>query len=181
LRRLSVDLAAVTGAQADRMTRDDGWRLLTIGRQIERLACMAGTLAAFEATGALREESGFDLLLVLADSSVTYRALYQGRQELPPLLHLLVQDAANPRALACVVEVLRAEVARLPAPPTELLALLTPPENWPSLAKLCSPDAEHRLPALATLARHLRAAAHALSDAAGARYFSHAAGYQVLG
>jgi uncharacterized circularly permuted ATP-grasp superfamily protein/uncharacterized alpha-E superfamily protein len=181
LRRLSVDLSAVTGAQADRMTRDDGWRLLTIGRQIERLACLAGTLAAVEATGAVDEEAGFDLLLVLFDCTVTYRALYQGRQELPPLLHLLVQDAANPRALACVVELLRGEVARLPAPPAELLALLPLPEGWPALVALCTADAQPRLPALAELAQRLRMAAFRLSDGVGARYFSHAAGYQVLG
>ena len=180
LRRLSLDLAAITGAQADRMTRDDGWRLLTIGRQIERLGCLAGTLAAFEATGALREEGGFDLALLLADSSVTYRAMYQGRQELPPLLHLLVHDGANPRALACVVEVLRAELARLPKPPAESLALLPPPEGWPSLAALCTADEAGRLPALAMLAQQLHKAAFALSDATGARYFSHAGGYQVL-
>jgi uncharacterized circularly permuted ATP-grasp superfamily protein/uncharacterized alpha-E superfamily protein len=181
LRRLSVDLAAVTGAQADRMTRDDGWRLLTVGRQTERLACLAGALAALEATGALADESGFDLALALADSTVTYRALYQGRQDLAPLLHLLVVDTANPRSLACVVELLRAELARLPAPPADVLALLPPPEQWPSLARLCTHDAERRLPALAGLVRGLRAAAFALSDAVGARYFSHAAGYQVLG
>ncbi|MCU0938981.1 MAG: circularly permuted type 2 ATP-grasp protein [Burkholderiaceae bacterium] len=181
LRRLSVDLAAVTGAQADRMTRDDGWRLLTVGRQIERLACLAGALAALEATGALADEAGFDLALALADSTVTYRALYQGRQELAPLVHLLVVDAANPRSLACVVELLRAELARLPAPPAALLALLAPPEQWPALERLCTHDAQRRLPALAGLVRGLRTAAFALSDATGARYFSHAAGYQVLG
>ncbi|MFO0208378.1 MAG: alpha-E domain-containing protein, partial [Betaproteobacteria bacterium] len=30
LRRLSVDLSGITGAQADRLRRDDGWRLVTI-------------------------------------------------------------------------------------------------------------------------------------------------------
>jgi len=181
LRRLSVDLAAVTGAQADRMTRDDGWRLLTVGRQIERLACLTSALIAFESTGALADDAGFDLLLTLADSTVTFRALYQGRQELAPLLYLLVADADNPRALACVVEHLRAELQRLPPPTAELLALLVPPIAWPSLKALCTPDAAQRLPALAELAQALRAAAFALSDAAGARYFSHAASLRVLG
>ena len=36
LDHLAMQLAAVTGAQTDRMTRDDGWRLLSIGRHIER-------------------------------------------------------------------------------------------------------------------------------------------------
>jgi uncharacterized alpha-E superfamily protein len=49
LRRLSVDLAAVTGAQADRMTRDDGWRLLTVGRQIDpRVVLIAGLVGDVE-------------------------------------------------------------------------------------------------------------------------------------
>ncbi len=181
LRRLSLDMAAITGAQADRMTRDDGWRLLAIGRQIERLACMSSTLSAFEATGALHEDAGFDLLLALADSTVTYRALYQGRHEFPPLLHLLVQDAANPRALACIAELLGAELARLPTPPPALLQALAPPAAWPSLAQLCAADGAGRLPALAGLTAKLVEAARVMSDAIGARYFSHAAGYQVLG
>jgi uncharacterized circularly permuted ATP-grasp superfamily protein/uncharacterized alpha-E superfamily protein len=181
LRRLSIDLAAITGAQADRMTRDDGWRLLAIGRQIERLAVMAGTLAAFEHTGALHEEEGADLLLALADSTVTYRALYQGRQELPPLLHLLIEDGANPRALGCIVELLRTELIRLPQPSAELLTLLAPPEHWPTLARLCLRGDQRRLPELAQLTAALSEGAYALSDAIGARYFSHAAGYQVLG
>jgi uncharacterized circularly permuted ATP-grasp superfamily protein/uncharacterized alpha-E superfamily protein len=181
LRRVSADLAALTGAQADRMTRDDGWRLLTIGRQLERLACLAGTLAAFESTGAMHEEAGFDLLLALFDSTVTYRALYQGRQELPPLLHLLVQDSANPRALACVVELLRSELLRLPAQPQELLRLLPAPEEWPALQLLCERRDGTRLPALAFLTDAMREGAYALSNAIGARYFSHAAGFQVLG
>ena len=37
LDRLALQLAAVTGAQTDRMTRDHGWRLLTVGRLLERL------------------------------------------------------------------------------------------------------------------------------------------------
>jgi uncharacterized alpha-E superfamily protein len=40
LDRLALQLAAVTGAQTDRMTRDHGWRLLTVGRLLERLVGM---------------------------------------------------------------------------------------------------------------------------------------------
>ena len=180
LKRLSIDLAAITGAHADRMTRDDGWRLLAVGRQVERLACLASALAAFEATGALHDDAGFDLALTLADSSVTYRALYQRRQELPAFLHLLVQDGDNPRSLACVVESLRAELARLPRGVQELVGLLDPLEAWSPLATLCAADAQGRLPALAATAASLRNGAYALSDAIGARFFSHAAGLRAL-
>src|SRR5690606_10231701 len=41
----STMLAAITGGQTDRMTRDDAWRLLSIGRHIERLDFLAHALA----------------------------------------------------------------------------------------------------------------------------------------
>jgi uncharacterized alpha-E superfamily protein len=45
LKTASDHLAAITGAQTDRMTRDDGWRLLSIGRHIERLGFLASRTA----------------------------------------------------------------------------------------------------------------------------------------
>ena len=41
LETLSGRTAAMTGQQTDRMTRDDGWRLLSIGRHLERLPSLA--------------------------------------------------------------------------------------------------------------------------------------------
>jgi uncharacterized alpha-E superfamily protein len=40
----SSALAAITGAQTDRMTRDDGWQLLSIGRHVERLGFLSSAL-----------------------------------------------------------------------------------------------------------------------------------------
>jgi uncharacterized alpha-E superfamily protein len=141
LKSLAMQLSAITGSQTDRMTRDDGWRLLTIGRQIERLSAMAGLLGALFRRNAVLGDSGFNMLLDLFDSKITYRAYYPGRQEVPALLNLLVQEPANPRSLACVLNVLRKEVARLPdtvaGPAADLVRLL--PENGvgASLADLC--------------------------------------------
>jgi len=45
-------------------------------------------------------DDGFTLLLRLFDSLITYRAQFQARREVLPLLHLLVQDTDNPRSLA---------------------------------------------------------------------------------
>jgi uncharacterized circularly permuted ATP-grasp superfamily protein/uncharacterized alpha-E superfamily protein len=172
---LAFRLAAITGAQTDRMTRDDGWRLLTAGRQIERLGSLSFALQAVFESKAIFDDDGFDLLLALFDSRITYRALYQRRQEIPPLLDLLVQDAANPRALACIAGVLRAEIARLPTGDAEHLAALLPDASgWPPLADLCAVDEAGRFERLFEFTGELQASAAQLSNAIEERFFSHA-------
>ena len=117
-------LAAITGAQTDRMTRDAGWRLLSIGRLLERLITGAQRLAVFLQEGAHRSEPGVDALLELFDSSLTFRARYQRREELLPLADVLVLDETNPRALAGVLRRLRTELGKLPGDPAVWASLL---------------------------------------------------------
>ena len=178
LEHLATQLYAVTGAQTDRMTRDDGWRLLTIGRQLERLSAMSNALAVLLARDALQHEKSFGLLLGLFDSTITYRSLYQRRQELPALLDLLVFDEDNPRALACMLRVLRSEVARLPDTGSEtahdLLAPFPPEGIGADLATLAMRDASGRHAALFALTTQLDGLARQLSSSISLRYFSHA-------
>lgn len=201
LARADTHLAAITGAQTDRMTRDDGWRLLSIGRQIERLSFHADVLAeAFErgnagppqvasasSGGGLGEdqtwghtqslalsEDGFGLLLGVFDSTITYRAQFQARREGPPLLHLLVHDTDNPRALAWVARTLRERFVKLarhdPAWAADIAAGLPAPERWP-LAELAAPG-----PALVEHLRRAVAQAGELSSLISQRYFAHVIG-----
>ncbi|NBS96844.1 MAG: hypothetical protein EBT08_11975, partial [Betaproteobacteria bacterium] len=133
--RLETLLTAITGAQADRMTRDDGWRLLSIGRQIERLATLTTVLEFALEAGALQHEAGFDFVLDAFDSSITYRSRYQRRFGLASLVDTLVLDVDNPRALAWVARTLAGRLARLPAPardvdPAALAALVPDVEHW---------------------------------------------------
>ena len=173
---LALRLAAITGAQTDRMTRDDGWRLLTVGRQVERLADLSYAMHTLLDSRAILDEDGFDLLLGLFDSRITYRALYQRRQEMPPLLDLLVQDSANPRAFACIVGVLRAELARVPSEQAaELVALLPSAEDWPLLATLCEIDEQGRSQNLLGFLTRLQDGAAELSNAVEKLFFSHTA------
>ncbi len=173
---LALRLAAITGAQTDRMTRDDGWRLLTVGRQVERLSDLSHAMHTLFDLDAIVDEDGFDLLLGLFDSRITYRALYQRRQELPPLLDLLVQDAANPRAFACIVGVLRSELARLPSTQAAGLAALLPSaEAWPQLAELCAVDEQGRPQRLLALLMQLQSAAAEISNVIEKLFFSHTA------
>ena len=81
LDRLSVNVMAMTGAQTDRMTRDDGWRLLSIGRHVERMATLADALAEAFATRSLDSDIGFTLVLSLFDSTITYRSRYLQRRD----------------------------------------------------------------------------------------------------
>ncbi|CAN5300091.1 circularly permuted type 2 ATP-grasp protein [soil metagenome] len=171
LQQLSDHLAAITNAQFDRMTRDDGWRLLALGRQIERAATLANAMQILVKPGVLAHAAGFDLLLGLFDSTLTYRALYQRRLELPAVIDLLALDAANPRALSTVVAYMRAQWRRLPNDDGQAPEWLPDPADWDADA-LCAntPDALERI---TELAQSVQSAAYAMSDAISLRYFSH--------
>jgi uncharacterized circularly permuted ATP-grasp superfamily protein/uncharacterized alpha-E superfamily protein len=172
------ETAAMTGAQTDRMTRDDGWRLLSTGRHLERLAFLSSALAdAFE-TGAVQDEGGFEGVVALFDSTITFHALYQQRRDMAALLDLLVLDRDNPRSLGWVTQTLRGRLARLEgSAPGQVpgIALTVPdPTHW-TLEQLCVQDAQGGYPALLDLLNQCAAAAYQLSDDLGARYFTHSA------
>ena len=176
LEAASGHLAAITGAQTDRMTRDDGWRLLSIGRHIERLCFLAPALAHSFETGAVHDGGGFEALIALFDSTITFHAQYQQSHEIAALLDLLVLDRDNPRSLAWVIQTLRGRLAKLAGSPggeMDALALLLPdPEHW-QLDTLCSTDAEGRHTQLAELLTQCTQAAWRISEEISLRYFTH--------
>ena len=175
LDRLGLQLAAVTGAQTDRMTRDPGWRLLTVGRLIERLVNHATVLQAFWAHRALAHPDGFDRLLELFDSTITFRARFQRRLEMPAVLALLVMDESNPRALACILRRLRTELGKLPLKTGESndwLALLPTEGVGQPLSVLTDPVSGPA--AMEKLLESLVSLGWRLSDEVGRRYFVHA-------
>lgn len=173
----SEHLAAMTGAQTDRMTRDDGWRLLSIGRNLERIGFLAASLARGFDTGSVLEAGGFEAMLELFDSTITFHAQYQQSREVSAMLDLLVLDRDNPRSLGWVAQTLRGRLARLasgPAVALESLARRVPDVGSRSLAELCACDANGALPALAGLLHQCTAAASAVSDGISTTYFTHA-------
>ena len=126
------------------MTRDDGWRLLSVGRQIERLDMLAHALALGFEYQVQQADDGFNLLLSLFDSVITYRAQFQARREVLPLLHLLVADTDNPRSLAWVARTMRDRLRKLARHDADwagqVTAGLPEPEHW-ALAALATADA----------------------------------------
>jgi uncharacterized circularly permuted ATP-grasp superfamily protein/uncharacterized alpha-E superfamily protein len=176
---VALKLAAVTGTQTDRMTRDHGWRLLTVGRLLERLIGLSATLQAFVESGALNSAAGIDLALELFDSVITFRARYQRHEDLLALTDLLVLDSSNPRALAGVVRRLRNELGKLPGGPDAVQPLLAElPDDGPGLTLESLRDADD--PGIAAVLRELSttlaATATRLADRVGARYFTLAQG-----
>ncbi len=188
LESASAFLAAITGAQTDRMTRDDGWRLLSLGRLIERLNTLASALLRGFETESIFEEGGFVAMLALFGSTITFNGQYQQRRDIAALLDLLVLDRDNPRSLGWVLQMLRARLSRLTSSTQGDLAGLTRdlpnPDRW-LLADLCGNPADgnaQRYQATTALLEQCCAAALSLSDSLSRRYFSHAdAGSQSLG
>jgi len=175
LARTSQLMAALTGAQTDRMTRDDGWRLLSIGRHIERLDFLAYALASAVRAGALQEQAGFDAVLALFDSTISFHAQFQQSRTVGALLELLLTNADNPRALAWVAHTLRGRLARmggLAQGRTQALADRVPQLVNADLRTLC-PDGFHTTPDLLLLLQDCRDAAHATSDSLNALFFAH--------
>jgi uncharacterized alpha-E superfamily protein len=78
------------------MTRDLGWRFLSLGRRLERLQFQS--LVLQRALG-MSSKSQLDWLLELSDSGITYRARYRAQPEWLPVLDLLLLDESNPRSI----------------------------------------------------------------------------------
>lgn len=170
LKDASDHMAAITGAQTDRMMRDDGWRLLSIGRHIERLNFLASALLSGFKTGSVHTDGGFEAMLALFDSKITFHALYQQSRDLAPLIDLLVLDRDSPRSLGWVAHTLRGRLAKLAgSEPAELggLSLQVPdPAAW-DLAQLCE------APPLNDLLLQCVSASHRLSGEISTTYFTH--------
>jgi uncharacterized circularly permuted ATP-grasp superfamily protein/uncharacterized alpha-E superfamily protein len=180
LDRTITSMMTLSGFALDGMTRDDGWRFLSIGRRVERLAfqCLA-LQVAFEH----RMNSGLTWLLSLADSAVTYRSRYLARPEWLPVLDLLVLDGANPRSVMFQTAGVHSALQKL-----ETTYGLCGSELFgPSLRTLEGLDPGRDLqPENARLRETidtLRSAAFTLNDRLTQRYFNHAqtAAHATLG
>lgn len=177
LQETSQRLAALTGAQTDRMSRDDGWRLLSIGRHIERLDFLANALEQAMDCGLLHEQPGFDAVLKLFDSTISFHAQFQQSRTPQALVELLVCSPDNPRALLWVTKTLSSRLLRmehLANGGTQKLAALLPAldalqapayELWPL-------DSDHPQPLLSLLAQCPRAVRQ-VSDGLSSLFFTH--------
>jgi uncharacterized circularly permuted ATP-grasp superfamily protein/uncharacterized alpha-E superfamily protein len=178
LETLSTQLTAISGAQGDRMVRDEAWRLLFIGRHIERVSTMSMYLGVVVGGGRLANPGAFELLLQLFDSILTYRSLYPGRFEVPALLDQLVTYLENPRGLYGVYDRLRRKLDEIPVAAGSrrlpFADLMPPVDTLPDLEGLCAADAAGGYSTLAAVCEQLGAWVAGVSNEISVRYFSHA-------
>jgi len=160
----------LSGFALDGMTRDPGWRFLSVGRRIERLQSLSAIVKS-----ALEGEADADLnwLLRLTDSIITYRARYSTRPQWLPVLDLLVRDEANPRSIAFQVYGLRDYVRKL----TELFGPVGE-ETFEGAAATIGAldpgaDLRHGSERLAALLEDCHGAAFRLGEQVSHRFFSH--------
>jgi uncharacterized alpha-E superfamily protein len=163
------------------MTQDEGWRLLRIGRRLERLQFAAGLLAEHLASECSTRQSHVEWLLEACDSTRIYRSRYVVAPRLGPMLDLLVCDPEHPRALAFQSRAIARDLEIL-GTSLGIAGELGLDEAIPQLtdAKLVALEADgaeavQARQAMAERLRLLGRSAGQLSDRLSLRHFSHIA------
>jgi uncharacterized circularly permuted ATP-grasp superfamily protein/uncharacterized alpha-E superfamily protein len=179
LDQLLLSLAALAGFAFDDMTQDEGWRLLRVGRRLERLQFATGLLAQHLASEWATKPPHVEWLLEAYDSGRIYRSRYVVAPRLGPMLDLLVRDSEHPRALAFQWHAIARDLETL-ATSLGITGEMGLDEAIPQLsdAKLMDLEDESAEAGQARLymAGRLRAlgtAAGQLSDRLSLRHFSH--------
>jgi uncharacterized circularly permuted ATP-grasp superfamily protein/uncharacterized alpha-E superfamily protein len=179
LDRLLLSLAALAGFVLDDMAQDDGWRMLLVGRRIERVLFMTELLAQRLMDNGMPTQAELEWLLDIGGSTIAYRTRYVAAPRLSSVMHLLLRDRVNPRALTFQCDALQRLLTELaPSFETEcadaLLAARVATDEF-DLGTVEGPgySANAARQLLAGSLRALGGAAGRLSDRLSLRFFSH--------
>ena len=165
-----VAFMTLSGFALDGMTRDNGWRFLSIGRRIERLQFLCDLLGQALAGP---EQAGLGWVLELADSGITYRSRYMARPQWLPLLDLLVCDPHNPRSVAFQLKGLHDFIGRIEEDYGDAIDERLDGALASLLGVDPGADLRHGSVRLARLLQEWHAASSRLSEQLGLRFFSH--------
>ncbi len=167
LDNLVLHLAAFSGMQAENMTRGHGWRFLETGRRIER---GLGALSLLET--AAKDPLGLlgllDPLLETCDSVMTYRRRHFSSPQLDATIELIFADPTNPRSVIFQMQVIHAEIARLPGN-ADFGLMPRIREQAADLAAHCTLPPDGTMPDFGNLAKTLEI----FSDSLTQHFFSH--------
>lgn len=114
LNELIVDLAAVSGLIHDGMIRGPAWRLMDIGRRIERARDVAKLVRCMLSSGSLSLRPVLKSLLEVVDCRMTYRSRYLENVQQNAVLDLCLTDETNPRSVVWQLVQLVEHVQALP-------------------------------------------------------------------
>lgn len=166
----AVSLMTLSGFALDGMTRDMGWRFMSVGRRIERLQFVG---SAIQHALSMPAQSPLEWLLELGDSIITYRSRYMARPQWMPVLDLMLLDEGNPRSVVFQMDGLLKNLQRISAahgscghePMERLLATLRGLDPGRDLG----PGSE----SLLALMRNVHSLTYRLSENLNARFFSY--------
>jgi len=116
LNRSIQHVAAFGGLVLENMTRNFGWRFLDMGRRLERVRTTTQLIRHLTVRGDPEEDGSLELLLELADITMTYLSRYHSRPHLPQLADLLLADESNPRSVVFQLEAVSDHLEHLARP-----------------------------------------------------------------
>lgn len=180
LGRVLPTCTALAGYAFDDMTRDDAWRFLVMGRQLERITFLSSLTNEIVGLPRANADSVLNSLLEIGNSSLTYRVRYQRHPELLPVLDLLLLDDSNPHSLCFQFEALVEQLDKLHAKlgfdasndPRRVLRLLRDIDLSPF--EKGENDSRPAGESLAVPLSMCERCAYALSDEITQRFFVHA-------
>jgi uncharacterized circularly permuted ATP-grasp superfamily protein/uncharacterized alpha-E superfamily protein len=107
-------LVGLSGLGMESMTRGPGWRFLDMGRRLERAQHTLRLLRKTLVQTPVELAPLLEVILEIADSSMTYRYRYLTSLQLAPALDLLLTDESNPRSVGFQLSALSDHVRELP-------------------------------------------------------------------
>lgn len=182
-------LSAFNGMVMENMTRGGGWRFLDMGRRLERARRGIGLMIDLAVTGKSANTDWLEILLELADSTMTYRTRYKDVPEPARVLDLLLADDSNPRSAVYQFATLEDHISDLPnyseasgLSPAQKTALSLHTDLLLLDADAISQKSPRgRRVELESLLKRLDAGIKSLSDEIGSAYFIHAEATRVSG
>lgn len=163
-------LMMLSGFALDGMTRDLGWRFMSIGRRLERLQFQS---AALQQALAMDGDGNLDWLLELSDSIVTYRARYRAQPEWLPVLDLLLHDETNPRSILFQLDGLLNGLHKIAATHGPCGEDLLAPLRAELAALAPHAGTQQDNAALSSLLQRIQQAGSALSEQISVQFFSY--------
>jgi uncharacterized alpha-E superfamily protein len=175
-----VSLSAFSGLLMENTTRGYGWRFLEIGRRMERALQSAELLRSSFSSAPTELEPFLQVLLQIADSSITYRTRYPTVLQADLVLEVLLADTSNPRAVGFQLATLFHQINRLQELNTEstlgpehaMTAKVLATIRDARLADIAQRNAAGSFEALEDLVGQLKLSLYEISDALTTSYLS---------